>query len=348
MFCSCCIFAIAKHTTIFHRKLTLATISIVSALPIILNSGLRYYVGTDYIGYVGLFYKLNNNIYSFNFFSYKEPLYVFFNKLIAFFNGSPQWIFIVMAFIFSLCVFSRISEDSPLPILSICFLFITKQYFEYLNISRQMCSCAIIFYSIKYIVNRNFTKFFFFWLIATSLHLSAIICLPLYYLANIKLKPLFIVLLTFIFTILRPIIRNIGVYFIGLTKYAHYIGSKYDSPRFALLGLIVQILVFLIAFYFIKNTKKNNVYLNMQLYSVWLMIYSGILPLIERFKFYFILPQIILLAITISHIRPKELKILVLILLLFCYSMYTYVGIAVVDNLKVLPYRSVIFEDVNF
>lgn len=140
--------------------------------------GLRYNVGVDFPNYwqmlQGNYYEKENIEFAFD----------FLNKSIRAFNLPPSVGFITYALIqFAFFIFSikRIPELIPWAIF---FYFSTTYIFLSLNVIRQTMALSIIMYSTWFICNKKILKYLVCILIASGIHTSALIFIPIYFFIN--------------------------------------------------------------------------------------------------------------------------------------------------------------------
>lgn len=323
------------------KRASLKMSYILATIPIIINASIRYNVGNDYNGYISNFYA-----YKYGTPDWGEPIYAVINKLLIFFDANYQWLFFIFAVIFIIPIFLQIQEDSPIPTLSIYLLFATKYYFAYLNISRQLCACAILFYSIRFIEKKDLKKFIVLCVIASGMHTTSIVFIPMYFLANYRFTVRKAAIITSFLFVLKPSIENLMTYIFQRTKYVTYLGTYYDYEGAHYFNLLIQGVIFLMAIMFRnardnEENKKYNIYINFQLMAIWTMMYSGSLPLIDRMRFYFTLPAINLLAMASNNIQSKLLKRMAILGLVICFGIYVYVGIYLHGEYNTIPYQTI-------
>lgn len=154
-----------------------------------LFSGLRYGVGKDFPAYEELYNEsllgLSPEI--------KEPGWAYFFHLFRSLNIPFQVVVLIISFLTIYCVSLFIRQYSPYPFFSLLIFFCFAQYYTYtFNVMRQCLASYIFFASLKHIENRDFIKYFINIGCATFfIHLSAVFCLPLYFILR-RSYPLFV------------------------------------------------------------------------------------------------------------------------------------------------------------
>jgi hypothetical protein len=151
---------------------------------IILFRGLRWETGTDWEQFLDVFYTIDFD----SIFGFKrthnttlEPGYALLNYICFYFTGSyTSLLFIYNAIIIYIyySVSWRYSSKNPICIFAMLIIF--TEVFPL----RHSLAAAIIIYSIRYIFSKDILKYIFFIILATSIHYSAIIMFPFYYILD--------------------------------------------------------------------------------------------------------------------------------------------------------------------
>lgn len=127
----------------------------------------------------------------YNFYS-SEIGYTFLNVLISFFTENRYiFILIVTLIIYTLLFVSIKKYTVNYPLATI--LFLGLWFFFTFTYLRQVLGATIVWFGIQYVIERKFWKFLVVFLIAFSMHNSAIIFFPLYFVPRRKFSPRLIV-----------------------------------------------------------------------------------------------------------------------------------------------------------
>lgn len=317
-----------------------------SELVLIIVSGIRYGVGQDYFyTYVPYF---NNLLIGHRNLDVEIGFY-YLCKFIQIFTYDYAWLFIICSVIFFHFIYKAILEQSKSPTFSIFLLVVTTYIFIFYNGMRQMMAIAIFLYAIKFIQERNLKKYIIYMLLASLLHYSALLLIPLYFLYDVKLNGFKIGLFSLAFLALKPVITNLSLYIISLTKYNYYIGSRYDTGETSIIMVLINVAVLLFSLFFInkikdkEELKKYNFYVLLQFISAIIAMYGGCIPLLMRLRWATGISVIILIPFTISLIEKVKGKVLVTLLIITLYSTYALYTVGAKNYNKVLPYHT-IFE----
>ena len=109
-----------------------------------------------------------------------EPGYIILNILISFITENRYVFILIYTCVVYFLLYQTLKEyaqNYPLALI----LFMGLWFFFTFTYLRQVLGATIVWLGIKYVINRNFWKFLFIFLIAWSMHKSAIIFFPVYF-----------------------------------------------------------------------------------------------------------------------------------------------------------------------
>lgn len=327
---------IGTRTTAYRKRKRHWALILLSALPLILLIGLRHYsIGIDSPAYYRWFYRIRNGIEPDVF----EWLYVWLNKVIGKFDVEYTAMFLACAAIFCLPIFCRIFDDSPDIIMSIFLFWAARYYFIYFNLVRQMLSAAILLYSIRFIERKDLKRFILCVVIAAGFHSSAYAFAILYFVSEVKIEPKAIALGSVLAMALSrtPLIAFI-VRIMSDTKYEGYAESEGNSFAGLKFSFLVLVAVLIIALLYYEDSRRYRIYLNSQILAVWATSMTGTVQLIERMRFTFGLPSIILLPMAINNIKDKRMQTLARWGTVVGFAIYGYLCLRH-DPYNMVPYR---------
>ena len=118
--------------------------------------------------------------------------YTLINILISFITENRYIFILIITLVIYSCLYvslKRYAENYPMAII----LFMGLWFFFSFTYLRQVLGATIVWLGIKYVIDRKFLKFFIILLIGYSIHNSAIIFFPLYFIPIQKMSPKFIV-----------------------------------------------------------------------------------------------------------------------------------------------------------
>ena len=208
-----------------------------------------------------------------------EVGYTFLNVLISFFTENRYIFILIVTLIIYTCLFislRKYTENYPLAVV----LFMGLWFFFTFTYLRQVLAATIVWLSIQYVIDRKFWKFLVVFLIGFSMHNSAIIFFPLYFIPLKKFSPKLIVgvMLFLLLLGLSPLPNSFFEIYESssiVERHAEYNASgglriAYILEAFFFLYLILK------SYKYIPADKSHVVLLNMAL------IFCGILLLFVR------------------------------------------------------------------
>lgn len=225
--------------------------------------GIRWDCGTDWSHFLEVFQASRmDNIFTFDqgVGEPMEPGFIFLNALVKLLGGNYTCFLLIFNFLVLIC-FARFSlKYTKYPLLSFVYTIISLGI---IFPNRQALAMGITSFSICYLLKRSFVKYCIPILLASTIHVSAIIMIPLYPLFSLKTKPWMIFIIYLISleigTILPLIfdsIINLGVFgsliSVRLISYSQTVSSIGDD--FSSRGLTSFILSFsYLSFFVLKK-----------------------------------------------------------------------------------------------
>lgn len=201
-----------KNKLLFYALMAAAIL-----IPSILG-GLRYGIGTDYFErYLPDFLKIESDITA----STKvEVGFEFISRVVVFFGLGFQWMLFVVQLLTNGLVFSTIIryKKSLQPELASLIYMLLYYQCSY-NLVRQCLSMAIIFFAIRYIEEKSLLKYVLFCVLAATIHTTAIIAVPLYFIFNVWTKSKYKYIKWILYAALAFIIFNFSVVFDFMNRY---------------------------------------------------------------------------------------------------------------------------------
>ncbi|MBQ7360639.1 MAG: EpsG family protein [Lachnospiraceae bacterium] len=258
-------------------------LAFLSFVPLTVIAALRYNVGTDYdYVYTPFFYSINSGGEKFN-----EVGFNIINQITYLISEKPFLMFAVVAVLTLLFMFLAFYEQSVNVCVSIYIFVVGLFYFNSLNQIRQALAMAIAVYAMKYLWKREPIKYFLLILLAISMHTSAVIYIPIYFIygirANVKAHIIFILCAI----VAQPVLKGAIQFVISKTKYAWYLDSIFGQQGFSIITFAFILVTLLLLYYCQlagKDTedKQFDLMLNMFLFGVCFMLYSAIIPQADR------------------------------------------------------------------
>ncbi|HBT85780.1 MAG TPA: hypothetical protein DEB12_07730 [Porphyromonadaceae bacterium] len=295
-------------------------------------SGFREGLGQDYEGYYqnlinGSYLDISNH----------EPLLSLIANLIYYTNLSPHFFFLFCSLVTNLLFFKSFYRYQNTFIIIFIYLTGTIFFFNTFNLVRQMFAASIFMFSTKYIENKNFFKYLFCIVIASTMHISSLFLLPVYFIAR-KNFPNFVYIITLGLSIIfgQILVVDLSVLLSKfMNLYEVYLNTDISTSS-GLLTLFFNL--YLVLFLLFKNRLllKTKYIIVFNMYFVGVILYNLIPSFfyIFRFAIYFIVFAPIALTFS-SKIIGRYLSNFILILVFsIMFFMFLYNA---ADNNRVVP-----------
>ena len=286
-----------KHFTVFIIGFICITVS-----------SLRFpHEGTDTYSYMLLFQAIEktNDLFSFN----NEPGFLLFTKICSVFTSNfICYLFVVNTFLW-ISLYNFVCKYSSNVRYSL-WLFLFLGYLDSsMCLIRQYLALAVLLYSYKYILKRNFIKFLLIVLIASTFHTTAIIFIISYFLIKINLKKNPII----IYTIICVITFVLTDFFYSLLDLIPLYKSYLTNSTFGVqdnikLAPVLNFLILYIIIVFIIKHANNSIATLIIVGSLF-TIFSFKFTQIGRITTYFSIYSIILLPNALNVIYDKRKKL---------------------------------------
>ena len=279
-------------------------------------SAFRYMIGSDYDAYTEIYATSITSVDELFEFGH-EPLFDILILTLNELGFSAQMLFVVMSGITIYFIYYGVrahlsSERSILLVLVLYTTFFTAGgYWSCFNLIRQAAAMSILVYAARYIVNNSFLKFLCFILLAMGFHYSAIIFLPFYWIAKIKISPRSMMIGT-IFSLLITVTGVSVKLFLLFIPFFSELYGKYLSAAlnvtagvsgfsFMTIGLYLMFCVCL--YVYSRNTVVDKLTMLAFSYMVLRILFSisvegnpAITMIIHRFEIYFLLFYLVFLV----------------------------------------------------
>ena len=152
-----------------------------SLLLFAIISGIRYQVGVDYHYYLEVYESIKAHPYNMNYPEF-EAGYIWVLKIFANTHIHYTWMFGFFAFMQIFFIYYAFRKQRFLyPILA--FVIMTSYYFSMMNEIRQAIAWCILFAAVPYANKKDFPKYALLTLLAWSFHKSAVLFIPIFFIA---------------------------------------------------------------------------------------------------------------------------------------------------------------------
>lgn len=319
-------------------------LTIIAVGIVILISGFRYEVGYDFNSYQYYYLNMDEAV------DKLEPGFYMIMYILKYLNFPAQALYIFCSCATVLLVFSGITKYSTNVRLSfLIYILIPGLYLNSFSIVRQALSIAILFYGYKYLLNTQYFRYFVIVLIASSIHLTTILTVPLFLLSlklyrnavGISLIGIPLSLLCgymniqdFIFTIL-----------LGKTKFVIYSLGEERSISFFKLLVTNLVYLFYLCFYRKMSELEKKILILLFFATIFVNMFST-LAFATRFSYYFRIFEVILVV----NIIAKFKNVIGKTIMTFCFLIYFFAmffnslsyDLKIDEYPKMTPYRSIL------
>ncbi|WP_169816458.1 EpsG family protein [Dokdonia donghaensis] len=317
----------------------------ISVLIIFLS--IRYEVGNDYAEYYNQFEDFK--VYGLE--SYFEPFFI----LIYSISPSFQYVIILTSILSLVFIHKGINYFSSSRYFTALFIFFSV-HFVILNIHliRQGISVAIIFFAFKFLFEGNKKKFIIWCLIASGFHSSSLVVLLLYplyvYGLSTQRRRMIIFIISILLFITIPLVKPVVFNILGsisiTARYASvYQGGVFSSSYGLSLGILADIVVFLVFNFWYKNNKMSEFILILCSVSIFISLSFNDLAIFLRLGYYFKVMYVTLMALLLtSQYRKLRIPLLILITL---YG-YNYIHTNLSQGNAILDYQTIFEDSIKF
>ena len=267
-----------------------ALFAVFSAIPLIVISAFRYKVGTDFpiywIMYKQKGLKSGRGV---------EPGYTFLVRILRCFTSDPQVFFVVTSIIVCGIYFYVMYKESDCFPVSVFLFVATREYFRQMNGIRQYLAVAFLLIALVYLRKEKWLSVAVFTAVACSFHYSALIIVLFIVLCRINLKPLYLLLGSFVSLVLARLFKSLLYPIVNrFTDFGGYFesSSRYSDSHFEKLTFLSYIVLMIVSIIVFKQSDEtdahdyvyytNGVFLGLVFYAL-----SATFPtVITRFGWY--------------------------------------------------------------
>ena len=283
------------------------------------QTGVDWHVYQDVYGYVVPLFDVvsNGGFFDSNTGILAEPGYGLIASFTAMFSSEYQLLQLLLLLLGSVFFFKSLKKYT-INYYAVVLLYLGYVYIT-LNMSgiRQSVALSIMFYALQFILERQFFRFVFFVLIASMIHYTALIFLPLYFILNkrFSIRGIFIVLgVAFTLYVFRvPILTN------AVSTFAQYSGNPFvfkiyqylvlsdELPKISL-KMFLNIFMIILLIYrrdeMIARNRYSNIFFN--LFVIYIFIGLCLWDtgdIVIRLQHYFVIGLIVIIPEYVMSLR---------------------------------------------
>ncbi|MEX2461031.1 MAG: EpsG family protein [Paenibacillaceae bacterium] len=298
----------------------------IAVLSLVLISGLRKNIG-DTFAYL-LTYRLVPE-YNWDFIlAQKEQGFIFLQLFLHKFSANPQILIFTVALITNVIIGIILYQYSRFFELSLYVYITSGLYLVSMNGIRQFLAGAILFAGTKYIMDGSWKKYMLVVFLATTVHQSALILIPIYFIVRREAWTKTTLFLLFLAVVLAIGYNQFsGAFFevIGDSTYGQY--KDFQEGGANILRVMVQAAPLLPAYFGRKKLRellpKSDYIVNLSLLGLVFMIISTQNWIFARFIIYFGLYNLILISWVVP-LFAKQYQKLIYYVILVTYFIYFF------------------------
>ena len=330
---------IVPHFAFKDKKRTIVFLCI---LAIVFLQGLRAYtVGIDLRNYIPAFLMSDrwNLVSGFRYQNYEFGFSLLLHSLRKMGFNETGLLFFISGTI-HLLIGYIIYRYSKMPVISFV-VYICMGIFAFtFSGLRQSIAISILFFSYEYIKNRELIPYLLCIGLSMSMHASAIVFLPAYWLFNIRIRRvgfIAIILATIgIFAYRRPL------YVLIYSLYKGGYPLVKDTGAYEM--LLLMILIYMSSYLFdVKSNRAGNVdvdlnaYRNFMLIAVIIQIFTSQSDVIGRAGYYYFIYACLLIPEFVNKLSGKQRFVVVSALVLFLFFFFWWTTLRT-GSMSVVPY----------
>ena len=317
-------------------------------------SGFRYETGVDWVAYE---YEMDRAISLSDAITYDkwEWLsnrldfgYSILMALIKMIGGGIQTLFFVVAFLTQYLLYLNLKRYSAYVLFS--YLVYYTFFFFIFDLSgiRQALAIQIFLYSIRFINEKKFSKYLLYIILATSIHWTAIVLIFLYLFINKRVSGIVTIIIiifsTSVFTaklewlgiVMGDILAKVNSYSLLEAKVKGY--TTYDQfakergwNAYSIYTYLKLIVILFLTYVNRDKIKENlpsvNIFYNLAIMEfICIYTFYEFYEMSERFKFYFLISEVILFShiLYIMYPRYKKQMLSVSFVIIVFFNSYIY------------------------
>ncbi len=322
-------------------------LALVAVLCMTLVSGLRFFVGEDYLTYCVIYGDIARYGIASPNGQTVEIGFAVLCFLLSKISIQPFLMFFLTSAATNLVMVLGMRDLSRNFAFSIFLYFTTNLFYTNMNILRQGMAMAILFWGSRYLFQKRFWPFCAVAVLAALFHLSALLLIPAYLIAHQKAwSPLMwgLAAAAVAFVLLYPLVMGFVMAHIG-GKYGRYEDIMLNSTQGV--NILRQAVAYLpvgVAFLFRRRLRELSasvdVLVNLCYLGALIMFMSQKQVFFARLALYFLMYNLLLLPYFLRLFTDKKLNLAVGGVLAACYLIYSYTLLPL-DG-KALSYQNIL------
>jgi hypothetical protein len=332
-----------------RKKIVMLSILTFLGLTMVIFAGMRWGTGTDWDTYRSYFVTIERRAWQA---TGMEIGYEFLVRFFKYFISSSQTPFLFFcAIVIIVFSYKTVYKFSPFPLFSLFLLISYSMVGSGFGV-RQDLAIALSLFSITFIQERSLVKFLAVLMLAASIHQSAIIFIPAYFLYNFRWTTTRSILAISLVALCVLMSEKLMLSFGSLVDerkariYMEMGMEQVSDPHVSLLkGLSGRLLFFLTAVGFVNYRDEKNSFYNgiFNIYVFGIVLYAIFSPInliFSRLARPYDIFQIILIPLAYSN--ASRLMKVVIVVVIFAFSIVKFMSFLTADEGVYIPYKSVL------
>lgn len=315
---------------------------LISMLILAIVAGIRYNVGTDYGAYYYTFDHLKDYSYRWiitdNRHFNQERGFLLISKFFAGIVGAKGTFGVFALFIVGVFLLTLFKQYKNMELTLIYALFLFEQFTGSFNILRQAVASVIVFWGLKYVFEGKFLKYIVVLIVASSIHMTAFLAVPIYFMWNHKRKDdmriawkvgiysIAILVVISWRTLLQILNESLGGFFIN--KYSVYLIGNETQNRSFYLKLLLGVLFLCLEKFYRSYDKRYSLFINMYLLGVILEFTGFYSTYIKRIGEYYGGYTGIVLLGSLPLVLTRNMNKTIVRILIYLYEIALFVVVS--------------------
>lgn len=285
---------------------------------------------SDYIKYFDYISSLSfKEVFSRSF--VMEKGFVVLSKFIGCISDSPVFYMLLISFVTLCFYFAAFKKYSVMPWLTVLLFVSIGDYYGMFNLTRQVLAAAICFWATKYINESKLDgiKYAICIILASTIHQTALIMLPMYFLLRIKTTWKSVVIYTGMGTIAYVFLPQIIDFFQSIfPKYKDYQWGMGEGSFNSVIASMAVLIFTLVSIYFLHDSLEmekieNRKIMNGVIFTIIFLILGTKIYMVSRMA-YFFKPFVCVMATnTIMKYKSSRNRFMIIIIVSIISLLYT-------------------------
>ncbi len=318
---------------------TYSFLIILIATVLICFVGLRFETGADFGNYTNMYFLRKDRPLADILWMDNAPINNILIKISKFIYDDSATFFFIYALIPIALQISQIKKYSTDILFSICLYFLMGTITGLMGAMRQYLAAAILFAGHRYMIDRKFFKYCLVVLLASMCHITALIMLPIYFIAHLKINFKSVAIILAI-TVAMSYSYDFFFQVMGLSTGEEYSYLTTEVNPLRILVTLAPIVLYVIFASRFTYTTSENFYLLMMFLNVAFMISTSQSAYLARIGIYTSIYSVFSYPILLKNFNTRS-KLLMKCIITVLYLIYFTIQLTT-SNLS--NYSNILFK----